>query len=115
MMPPLGARFTAAGAQFALCARDAEHVELCLFDGDRETRVPMRRQHDIHVAMADVQPGQCYGYRAHGPWAPEQKLLFDSSKLLVDPYATSLDRIPTLPRNYVARSVRWRTLLSSPI
>jgi len=88
----LGANSTATGTQFAVCARDADQVELCLFDGDRETRMPMLRQSDIHQIVADVQPGQSYGYRAHGPWAPERKLLFDSSKLLVDPYAILLDR-----------------------
>jgi glycogen operon protein len=92
MTPVLGASFTAAGAQFSVCARDAERVELCLFDGDTETRVPMQRQGDVHVVIADVQPGQRYGYRAHGPWAPEHRLLFDPAKLLVDPYATLLDK-----------------------
>ena len=92
MTPDLGAHVTAAGTQFAVCARDAERVELCLFDGDKETRLAMQRQGDVHVATAASQPGQRYGYRAHGPWAPERRLLFDAAKLLVDPYATVLDR-----------------------
>jgi len=92
MTPILGASFAAGITQFAVCARDATLVELCLFDGDRETRIPMQRQGDIHVADCRVQPGQRYGYRAHGSWAPEDGLMFDPAKLLVDPYATSLDR-----------------------
>lgn len=92
MTPVPGARPHSNGIQFAVRARDAAYVDLCLFDGDRETQVRMQRQDEFHVAVADVQLGQRYGYRAHGPWAPEQKLLFDYSKLLVDPYAMRLDR-----------------------
>ncbi|HSS13108.1 MAG TPA: glycogen debranching protein GlgX [Rhizomicrobium sp.] len=87
----LGVSHTAGGTQFAVTARDAERVELCLFDGKRETRLAMQRREGVHVVLADVLPGQRYGYRAHGPWAPEQGLMFDSTKLLVDPYATQLD------------------------
>jgi len=78
---------------FAVTARDAERVTLCLFDGARESRIAMTRQGDLHVAaVPDMRDGQAYGYRAAGPWAPEQGLLFDDSKLLVDPYAVELDR-----------------------
>ncbi len=87
-----GASPAAGGTQFAVCARDAERVELCLFEGETETRLPMRRQGAFHVALAGVGPGQRYGYRADGPWRPEQGQLFDSAKLLVDPYAVRLDR-----------------------
>jgi glycogen operon protein len=87
----LGVSHTAGGTQFAVTARDAERIELCLFDGKQETRLAMQRRDGIHVAMADIAPGQRYGYRAHGAWAPEQGLMFDSTKLLVDPYATRLD------------------------
>lgn len=92
MSSVLGARPVAGGTQFAVCARDAEKVELCLFTGERETRLAMERQGDIHIAIARVRPGQRYGYRAHGVWAPDRGLMFDSTKLLVDPYATELDR-----------------------
>jgi glycogen operon protein len=92
MTASLGATITTAGTEFAVCARDADHVELCLFDGDKEMRLPMRRIGDVHHAVADVPLFQRYGYRAHGPWAPERKLLFDSAKLLIDPYATLLDQ-----------------------
>jgi len=92
MTATLGATITTAGTEFAVCARDADLVELCLFDGDKETRLPMQRIGDLHRAVADVPLFQRYGYRAHGPWAPEQKLLFDPAKLLVDPYATLLDQ-----------------------
>ena len=88
----LGVSPTAGGMQFAVCARDAERVELCLFNGERETRLLMEQQGEIHVAVANVRPGQRYGYRAYGDWAPDRSLMFDSTKLLVDPYAVMLDR-----------------------
>ncbi|MFZ1744004.1 MAG: glycogen debranching protein GlgX, partial [Pontixanthobacter sp.] len=42
--------------------------------------------------MAGDLSGNAYGYRAEGEWAPDRGLWFDSSKLLVDPYAVELDR-----------------------
>ena len=88
----LGTSAVSGGTQFAVRARDAAYVDLCLFDGSGEKQIRMQRQGDFHLAVTDAQPGQRYGFRAHGPWAPEQKLLFDYAKLLVDPYATRLDR-----------------------
>jgi glycogen operon protein len=91
--PPLGATVTPSGVQFAVTSRDARRVTLCLFEGESETRLPMRRIEEVHtLTVSDVRPGQAYGYRAEGPWAPEKALLFDASKLLADPYALALDR-----------------------
>ena len=89
----LGAHPVAGGTEFAVRARDASRVDLCLFHDEREERVPMDRQGDIHFTKCAVaKPGQRYGFRADGPWAPEQGLCFDAAKLLLDPYATLLDR-----------------------
>ena len=88
----LGARPVQDGVQFAVQARDAAKIELCLFEQDHETRLPMERQGDIHtVTVPGIASGQRYGFRAHGDWAPAQGRFFDSTKLLVDPYATLLD------------------------
>ena len=38
-----------------------------------------------------VGPGQRYGWRVRGPYAPEQGSRFNGNKLLVDPYARELD------------------------
>jgi len=89
----LGATITPSGVQFAVTSRDAERLTLCLFEGETESRLPMRRTDDLHcLTVPYLGPGQAYGYRAEGPWAPESGLLFDSSKLLADPYALALDR-----------------------
>jgi isoamylase len=34
--------------------------------------------------------GNVYGYRVHGPWAPEEGHRFNANKLLLDPYARQL-------------------------
>ena len=36
-------------------------------------------------------PGQRYGYRVHGPWAPERGHRFNANKLLIDPYAKAIE------------------------
>lgn len=81
------------GTRFAVRARDAATVWLCLFDGDDERRVAMTRDGDWFVVeVAGIGPGQLYGYRAGGEWAPDRGRWFDPAKLLVDPYAIELDR-----------------------
>lgn len=92
MNPRLGAHPVLGGTQFTVRSRSAGKIELCLFDAERETRVAMNRLGDVHYAtLSTVRPGQRYGFRADGPWAPEQGLLFDAGKLLLDPYATAID------------------------
>lgn len=88
-----GACAIPGGTRFAVRARDAAAVWLCLFDGEAERRVAMARDGDWFVAeVAGVGPGHCYGYRAEGEWAPDAGRWFDPAKLLVDPYAVELDR-----------------------
>src|SRR5882757_4855868 len=96
---PLGARFHAGpdgrpGTNFALWARGAESVELCLFDADgRETRAPLAEQtHEVwHGFVPGVLPGQRYGYRVGGRWDPWTGARFNPAKLLLDPYARAVD------------------------
>jgi glycogen operon protein len=91
--PSPGVTVTPSGVHFAVVSRDAEQVSLCLFEGERETRLPMSREEDLHnLFVPGARSGQAYGYRACGPRVPEKALLFDNSKLLVDPYALALDR-----------------------
>jgi len=42
------------------------------------------------VLWPDASPGTIYGYRVHGPYAPEAGHLFNPPKLLLDPYAKAL-------------------------
>jgi glycogen operon protein len=91
---PLGATYDGAGTNFALFSEAAEGVELCLFDADgNETRVPMTERDALawHIYLPRIGPGQRYGYRVHGPYEPKHGQRFDSSKLLIDPYAKALE------------------------
>ncbi len=88
----LGATWDGAGTNFALFSANAEKVELCLFNetGRREiARIPLPEYtHQVwHGYLPDVRPGQLYGYRVHGPYAPEAGHRFNPHKLLIDPYA----------------------------
>jgi glycogen debranching enzyme len=92
MTARLGSHPVQGGTAFAVRARDAASVELCLFREGEESRIPLERGGDIHrTFVTDIGPGQRYGYRASGPWMPDQGHFFDSTKLLVDPYALILD------------------------
>jgi len=91
----LGASWDGRGTNFALFSAHAEKVELCLFDaqGRRELErieLPERSEDVWHGYLNDVSPGQLYGYRVHGPYAPERGHRFNPNKLLLDPYARRL-------------------------
>ncbi len=91
---PLGASFTGMGTNFSLFSELAERVELCLFDElDNETRLELTEVTALcwHGYVADVLPGQRYGYRVHGPYHPDEGLRCRPSKLLLDPYAKAVD------------------------
>ncbi|UXS41692.1 glycogen debranching protein GlgX [Agrobacterium tumefaciens] len=94
---PKGAIHTENGTEFTVYSRHASQIDLCLFDakGEKETaRLPMTRgEDDVHrLTVSDAGPGTRYGFRAHGIYAPEHGLWFDPPKLLLDPYATEIDR-----------------------
>jgi glycogen operon protein len=91
---PLGATYDGAGTNFSLFFEIAERVELCLFDEEAcETRIdlPEVSGHCWHGYFPAIVPGQRYGYRVHGPWAPERGHRCNPAKLLLDPYAKAID------------------------
>ena len=88
----LGARFDGEGTNFAVFSENASHIDLCLFSEDgtieeHRLTLPERTGHVLHGYAPGVKPGQIYGYRAHGPYAPELGHRFNPNKLLLDPYA----------------------------
>jgi glycogen operon protein len=93
---PLGAVWDGQGTNFALFSEHAAAVEVCFYnrpeDAEHATSVTLsqRTQRIWHGYLPDVRPGQLYGYRVHGPYAPEQGHRFNPAKLLVDPYARAL-------------------------
>ena len=89
---PLGADWNGEGVNFALYSEHAEKVELCLFDaqGRRELqRIELTERTDQiwHCYLPEARPGQLYGYRVYGPYAPERGQRFNPHKLVLDPYA----------------------------
>ncbi|MEI7347374.1 glycogen debranching protein GlgX [Dickeya chrysanthemi] len=90
---PLGSHFDGEGVNFALFSSRASRVELCIFDGLREQRLPLTaRTGDIwHGYLPDAQPGLCYGYRVDGAFDPQRGLRFNANKLLLDPCARQMD------------------------
>src|SRR5215831_6750754 len=94
---PLGATPDKDGTNFVLFSAHAEKVELCLFDeeGRREVarlELPRRTGDLWHGYVPGVRAGTRYGYRVHGPYAPDKGHRFNPNKLLLDPYALKLDR-----------------------
>jgi glycogen operon protein len=91
---PLGATYDGTGTNFSLFSEVAESVELCLFDeNDVETRLtlPQVTAYCFHGYVPGIQPGQRYGFRVHGPWAPEDGNRINPAKLLIDPYAKAVE------------------------
>jgi isoamylase len=89
---PLGATWEGGGVNFALFSKNAERVELCLFDpkGRRVVEtIELRERTDFvwHGYLPDARPGLLYGYRVHGPHDPDRGHRFDAARVLLDPYA----------------------------
>jgi glycogen operon protein len=93
---PLGAARDGEGTNFAIFSEHATRVELCLFADPRDPveaqriDLPVRTGDIWHGYIADVRPGQAYGYRVHGPHAPAEGHRFNPAKLLLDPYARAI-------------------------
>ncbi|OBG98729.1 glycogen debranching enzyme GlgX [Mycobacterium sp. E3251] len=91
---PLGSTYDGAGTNFAVFSEVAERVELCLFDADgTESRIPLPEVDGYiwHAYIPNIEPGQRYGYRVHGPYDPQNGLRCNPNKLLVDPYSKAID------------------------
>ena len=102
---PLGASLVPGGVNFSVFSKNAAAIELLLFDDETATApariIPLdvqanRTYHYWHAFVPGLRPGQVYGYRAHGPFAPERGLRFDGEKVLLDPYGLAI----TVPDSY---------------
>lgn len=92
---PLGATCDGMGTNFAVFSAHAERIELCLFDpsGKREIaryELPECTDEIWHGYLPRVRGGTLYGFRAYGPYLPEEGHRFNPNKLLLDPYARLL-------------------------
>ena len=94
---PLGVTLVPGGVNVAVFSVHASAIELCLFDASGQVEqervaLPERTGDVFHGFVAEVDSGRRYGLRAHGPYDPRAGHRFNPAKLLVDPYARSLDR-----------------------
>ncbi len=92
---PLGSTFDGLGVNFAVFSAHAEKMELCIFEptGRREIRryeLPEVTDEVFHGYLPEARPGLLYGFRAHGPYRPEEGHRFNPNKLLLDPYAKKI-------------------------
>ena len=96
---PLGATVYPEGVNFSVYSKNADGVELLLFERAADARpsriisLDMTRNRTYfywHVFVPGLRPGQIYGYRVSGPFEPETGLRFDGQKVLIDPYGKAL-------------------------
>src|SRR5262245_45775091 len=97
---PLGATWDGLGVNCAIFSESSTQVDLCLFDSVEATAAAMtirmreRTAGVWHAYLPDLRPGQWYGYRVHGPFEPDKGHRFNPAKLLLDPYAKAIARMP---------------------
>jgi isoamylase len=88
---PRGATWDGKGVNFALFSAHATKVEACIFDSSgkelEKIELPEYRDETWHGYVPDIGPGTFYGYRVHGPYAPDEGHRFNPNKLVLDPYA----------------------------
>lgn len=95
---PLGATWDGTGINFAIFSEHATKVELCLFDGPEKVKesvciaLPEQTDRVWHGYFPDLEPGQLYGYRVHGPYDPGAGHRFNPHKIILDPYAKAIGR-----------------------
>ena len=93
---PLGATWDGSGTNFALFSEHASAVELLLFDNSKDIKpeavIPLTERSAFvwHGYLPEVGPAQLYAYRVHGPYEPAKGKRFNSSKVLLDPYAKAI-------------------------
>jgi len=100
---PLGTHARGEGVNFAFFSRHASRVRLELYDYP-EDATPARvidldparsRTGDVwHVWIEGIRPGQLYAYRVDGPYQPKEGHRFNFNRLLLDPFATAISRLP---------------------
>ena len=90
---PLGVTIADGGVNATLYSGVADKVYLSTFDaGGAETRHQLTQvDSDIwHGFIPGVGPGQEYGFRVSGPFAPPAGARCNPAKLLLDPYGRSV-------------------------
>jgi glycogen operon protein len=85
---------------FAIYSENATRVELCLFDSpespteSRRIDLPEQTDQVWHAYLPDCRPAHVYGYRVYGPYEPAKGHRFNPNKVVLDPYAKEIARVP---------------------
>ncbi len=90
---PLGVSIADGGVNVALYSSVAEGVSFSAFDasGSESRHALVLADSDIwHGFIPGIEPGQEYGFRVSGPYAPSAGTRCNPSKLLLDPYGRSV-------------------------
>ena len=91
------------GINFSFFSRHATRVYLEFFDRPQDAKASRVIKFDPacnhtgdmwHIWVEAIQPGQLYGYRVDGPYHPTEGQRFNVHKLLLDPFATAISRLP---------------------
>ena len=96
---PLGATWDGSGTNFAALLRACRPASsfACSIRSTANTNrsassCPSRPTWSGTCYLPDVEPGQLYGYRVHGPYEPAKGHRFNPNKVLLDPYAKAIGR-----------------------
>jgi glycogen operon protein len=102
---PIGATTYDHGVNFCVFSRNAEYIELLLFDHvdhSKPARI-IRLDPNVHrtfyywhVFIEGLKPGQVYAYRVYSSKSTESWNQFDPRKILTDPYTRAI----VSPKNY---------------
>src|ERR1035441_9625414 len=100
---PMGTHQDGGGVNFAFFSRHASRVRLEWIDHPQDA-APARvidldpernRTGDVwHVWVEGIGPGQLYAYRVDGPYKPSEGHRFNFNRLLLDPFAAAISRLP---------------------
>ncbi len=94
--PLCGATSTGDGVRFALRAKLADAVQLCLFDQPNDAFENRRLELESDGSglwtgfVPELTFGTLYGYRVHGPYDPGRGHRCNPAKLLMDPWARAV-------------------------
>lgn len=95
---PLGATVGDGGVNFSLFSRNADWVELLLFEDFNDESpvqtIRLDRNHRTfsywHVFVHGARESLLYAYRVHGPFDPGRGHRFNAAKVVIDPYAKGI-------------------------
>lgn len=104
---PLGATVFPDGVNFSVFSKNAQRIELLLFDKVNSAKpsrvITLKGQRNRtfyywHVFVPGLSAGQLYAYRVYGPYNPKKGLYFSGDKVLLDPYGKAVAVPPTYSR-----------------